>query len=250
MENRCVESLLSVEVEDPKPCEQNLKTRSARLVVLSRDPSGRFLLQQRLSLPEKTDSSFVTFTAAPNGNVLCGVFNFARVYELEYKQPATASITKIASTWSILKALQFPHTDCTYQCICGFRVGSEWRLAVSFDDDSVRTFALNGGALSEVCRLSPLPNRLMPYEILAVRPGALCIRFAEQNADNSWRSLLHYVEMDSSGRFLTPRRIHESNGNLSPLAMLPIASGDPHSRIALIASDTQSLCVRIYAYTE
>ena len=234
-----VDTLLSVEVEDPKPGETLETLRAARLVILSRDTSGRFELQHRLPLPEKSSKLTVTFAILPNGNALCGVLGFTRAYELE------CSAANSAGASFTLKAHQLPSA---YHCVCGFRVCNEWRLAVAFQDGSVRAFALNGGAFSEVCQLPPL-STVRCYEILAVRPGALCFRSASQNPDNSWTSFVDYVELDPLGHFLNPRRLLEYKGNLILPTALPFAAA-PHSRVALVATDFATRCVRFYELIE
>ena len=232
-----VDTLLSVEVEDPKPDETFDTPRAARLVVLRKDTSGRFALQHRLPLLEKTNSLTATFAILPNGNALCGVCEFTRTYELE------SSAANSAGASFTLKAHQLPSA---YNCICGFRVRDEWRLAVSFRNGSVRAFALNGGAFSEVCRLPPLPS-LWRFEILAVHPGALCFRSASQKPDNSWTSFVDYVEFDPLGNFLTPRRLLEYKGTLILRTALLFAAAS-HSRVALVATDVGTSRVRFYEF--
>lgn len=109
---RPAENLLSVEVKDPENGEETETPRSARLVVLSKDLSGRYLLLQRLPLPELTDSLLVSLPQTGMCSAVCLIF---LVYELECQQQATTSNTEIANTWSIVKEHQFPDSDCTYQ---------------------------------------------------------------------------------------------------------------------------------------
>ena len=155
---------------------------------------------------------------------------FTRAYELE------CSAANSAGASFTLKAHQLPST---YNCICGFRVRDEWHLAAAFQDGSVRAFALNGGAFSEVCRLPPLSS-VVPGEILAVRPGALCLLSASQNPDNSWTSFVDYVEFDHFGNFLTSRRLLEYKGNLILRTALPFAAA-PYSSVALVATDADNV---------
>ena len=234
-----VDTLLSVEVEEPKPDETIYTPRAARLVVLRKDTSGLFELQHRLPLSEKTNTLTATFTILPNGNALCGVYGFTRAYELE------CSAANSAGASFTLKAHQLPSA---YFCICGFRVRNEWRLAVSFWDGSVRAFSLNGGAFSEVCRLPPL-STVGRFEILAVRPGALCLHSACQNPENSMTSFVDYVEFDPLGNFLTPRRLLEYKGKLILRTALPFAAA-PHSKVALVATDADTRSVRFYELIE
>ena len=214
-----VDSLLSVELERPKAGETNDTARSTRVVLLRKEPSGRFALQQRLPLPEKTAHLAASFALLPNGNALCGVFGLTRVYELEPNASADAFT---------LKAYQLPGA---YRYFCGFRVGSEWRLAVSFEDDSARVFTLTGGALSEVCRLPPFGSGQSVGEILSLRPGALCVCSHKKNPATT---IIDYVEFDPRGNFLTPRRLLECNGDVYPLATLAFGA-TPYWRVALVS---------------
>ena len=200
-----VDCLLSVEIENPKSGEKWETQRPARLIALCKEPSGRYALKHRLSLPETARYLEVTFAVLPNGSALCGVHEFVQLYELESSESnsAAASFT--------LKTHQLPGVNnCAYRSICGFRIGSGWRLAIAFDDNSVRAFAMIEGTLSEVCRLPSLPAGLQPHEILAVRPGVLCVHCEKQNPDNSWTSIFDYVDFAPLG-YLQKRTISNYN---------------------------------------
>ena len=218
---------------------------TARLIVLYKEPSGRFALKHRLSLPETARYLEVTFAVFPNGNALCGVHEFVQLYELE------SSESNSAATAFTLKAHQLPGVNnCAYRNICGFRIGSGWRLAIAFDDNSVRAFAMIGGTLSEVCRLPSLPIGLQPHEILAVRPGVLCVHCEKQNPDNSWTSIFDYVDFAPLGYFHTTRRLLECKTGVFPITTLQMTDVTLHSRVTLVALDAVTKSLQFYAFTE
>lgn len=230
-----VDSLLSVELQGPISREQ-----WARLVVLCREPSGRFSRQCSLDLPEKTTHWTASFAALPNGNALCGVSDFKRVYELE-----SLRATNGRGAQYNLKEYELPGV---YNNICDFRVGGEWRLAVCFIDNSLRVFTLsaNGHSMSEVCRLPTFSNGLQPRDILALPHGALCVLSFKKNSGYSKSSsLIDYVEFDPRGNILASRRLLEHYGNLILLNIQGLTS-----KVTLVTRDGETQDLRLYEFID
>lgn len=94
-----------------------------------------------------------------------------------YELVSSASNSALAAF--TLKA--HPYTDCAYRRICGFQIGSEWRLVVSFENKA--EFDMNKGAFSELYRVPPLSTDMKPTTLLVVRPGVLCVNSDMQNPD-------------------------------------------------------------------
>lgn len=188
------------------------------VLVLQPDNNGKLDIFQRIPLQITLSTLLhVSFAISPYKSVFCGINNIDTIFELH-----TARDNSPAPFYEWPTRHKIP-ANCI--SISSHSEGSEWSLAASLVDKTVRIFALRFGRLIEILTLMP-PQGLHIGSIGRVisLPGkSLCVFYItddQSSGPNHEKLGIWLYASDETGKFNAPRCLHE--GAEDPLALVDI----------------------------
>ena len=201
--------------------EQKIHPNPVRVNVLRRNASEEQLsLVQTVTLQESRNGCS-SFANGPDGTVFCAILSSSTVHEIyRTRMPGSpgAQFGAVAKTHVMHRVIRL---------ICGFQCDWQYRLAVSFDNESVQVFRVTEDGFSEFQSIeSPYAN-WSPRTFVGLGDGAFCISAQFPDPANSKK--IHTLGVWTLCRKTTVQNATVQNATVQNATVQKSQSAERHS---------------------